>query len=232
MISFVTWLWKTPNYRTAFTAEHVNVLAAMIRRNYIIPCRIICVTNDATGIDPRIEIVPDREDFKDVASPHGKGNPSCFRRLRLFHPDAASDFGPRIVSIDLDSVITGDLRPLFDRPEEFVGWADALRPAQYCGSLTLLTAGARPRVWTDFDPERSPREAKAAGNLGSDQGWISHCLGKGEAQWTQADGVYSYRWDKVRGGPLPANARIVFFTGEPKPWAEMGVAWVREHYRP
>lgn len=223
--SFVCWKWGA-----TYTAEHVNTLHSMVARNYPAPHTFACVTNDATGIDPRVTIIPDAEDFAAVPSPHGRGAVSCYRRLALFHPDAAATIGPRIVSLDLDCVITGDLRPLVDRPEDFIAWRDPLH-RQYNGSLVILTAGARPQVWERFDPGRSPQEALATGLKGSDQGWISHCLPR-EATVGREDGVYSYKWDKVRGGALPANARMVFFTGEPKPWAEAGVEWIREHYHP
>lgn len=232
MISFLCWRWSTPGYRSTFGPEAVNTLAAMIARHYPAPHRMICCTNDATGINPAIEIVADREDFAVTPSPHGDGNPSCYRRLRLFHPDAAQWFGARIVSMDLDCVITGDLRPLVQWPEDYVGWSDPQRPTQYNGSMTLLRTGARPEVWLGFDPERSPAAAKAAGCAGSDQGWVSHCLGPGEAQWTRADGVYSYRMDKLDAKPLPENARVVFFHGKTDPWSPEAqqLDWVRQHY--
>lgn len=232
MISFVCWKWSTPGYRSTFGPEAVNTLARMVRRHYDAPHRFLVVTNDRAGINGEIEIVPDRADFAEVRSPHGSGSPSCYRRLRLFAPDAARTFGERIVSLDLDAVIVGDLRSLVDRPEDFVAWSDPLRPAQYNASFLLLTAGARPRVWTEFDPQRSPREARAAGWIGSDQAWLTHCLGPGEARWSRPDGVYSYRVDKLDRG-LPADARIVFAHGDQDPWGErmQGVAWVREHYR-
>lgn len=232
MISFVAWKWATPGYRSTFDARAVNVLAAMVRRHYPAPHRFICVTNDAAGINGEIEVVRDLEDFADIRSPHGGRAPSCYRRLRIFSADAAATFGERIVQLDLDSVITGDLRPLVDRPEDVVAWSDPLRPAQYNGSFLLLTAGARPQVWDRFDPRRSPREARAAGWLGSDQAWITHCLGPGEARWSRADGVYSYRVDRL-ADRLPEGARIVFAHGREDPWgAEMQrLAWVREYYR-
>jgi alpha-N-acetylglucosamine transferase len=50
--------------------------------------------------------------------------PGCFCRLRMFDPQWQRDRGmvegDRIVSIDLDVVITGPLDPLFYRPEKFV----------------------------------------------------------------------------------------------------------------
>jgi len=236
-LTFVTWLWKPPvGYRSAFAAEHVNVLANMIDRHYTAPHRILCVTDLPKGIDPRVQIVSAWNDYAELGSPHGgiNKNPSCYRRLRAFHPDIGKVFGRRFVSLDLDTVITGDLVPLFDRPEDFVIWGETNPKSWYNGSLWMLTAGARPQVWTDFNPRRSPHDAKRAGRFGSDQGWISHCLGKGEATWSVADGVYSYRVHlKPKGNQLPANARIVNCHGEHDPWdAEMQrIPWVKEHYQ-
>lgn len=225
MISFATFKWGSK-----YSAEHVNTLARMVARHYRSPHRMICVTNDAAGIDPSIEIVADREDFASVPSPHGGSMPSSYRRLRLFSPDIAETFGERIVNLDLDLVITADIQPLFERKESFIGWRDAYWPKQINGSVWMVKAGAHPEVWSDFEPVLSPRYALDRGYKGSDQGYISSML-PDCAKWTQADGVYSFKKDKCES--LPANARIVVFHGEPKPWSErcQRIAWIRQHYR-
>lgn len=234
MLSVVTWKWKPKTgYRSTFGPETVNVLRAMVARHYRQPHRFICVTDDPKGIDPDVEVLPDFGDFAGLPSPHGGQNPSCYRRLRMFHPDAAQWFGDRFVSIDLDVVLTGDLSPLWDRPEAFVMWGDTNRTTFYNGSMLLMTAGARSKVWTEFNPKTSPSAARIAGQFGSDQGWISHCLGSGEATWTTADGVYSYRKHLVPdGGSLPANARVVVFHGAVDPWSRTAQAlpWVKQHW--
>lgn len=231
MITFVCWKWHSPNYRSSFGPLCVNALRDAIGRHYPRPFRFVCVTNDREGLDREIDVVPDREDFANVPSPHGGNNPSCYRRLRVFAPDAGITFGERLVSIDLDCVITGNLLPLFDRCEDFVVWRDPMNAGGYCGSMFMLTAGARSRVWSEFKPATSPREAMAAGCRGSDQGWLRHVLGPGEATWSRADGVYSYRVD-VRKKPLPDDARITFFHGREDPWSPgpQSEAWVREHW--
>lgn len=237
MLTFVTWLWTPPiGYRSNFAAEHVNTLARMIDRHYAPPHRLLCVTDIPTGIDPRVSIVPAWNDYAGVGSPHGgvAKNPSCYRRLRAFHPDIGKVFGRRFVSLDLDTVITGDLAPLFDRPEDFVIWGETNPRSWYNGSQFMLTAGARPQVWQTFDPRRSPHEAKRAGRFGSDQGWISHCLGRGEGTWSTGDGVYSYRVHlRPQGNALPENARVVHFHGEHDPWdpAMQTIDWVERCYQ-
>lgn len=237
--TILCWKW-TPRRdhanqkRYDFSAQSVNTLFSMIRRHYPHPFRAVCVTDDAAGLDRSIEALPLWNEYADVASPHGGRNPSCYRRLRLFHPDAAQWFGQRYVSLDLDAVITGDLSALWDRPEDAVFWGDTnpLPGSHYNGSMMLLTAGARPHVWNDFDPIASPRLSLKARCFGSDQGWISYRLGGGEKKWTRADGVYSYRNEIAHHQKrLPENARIVFFHGEHNPWhpyVQENCPWVRE----
>lgn len=238
MLSVICWKWKpAPGYRSQFGPNTVNVLRKMVRRHYPDEHRFLCVTDDAAGLDPEVEVVPAWNDFATVPSPSGARNPSCYRRLRAFAPDIAATFGDRFVSLDLDIVITGDLRPLWNRSEDFVIWGDTNPRTFYNGSMFLMTAGARPKVWTSFNPATSPKLPRAHGHMGSDQAWISFCLGPKEAQWTQADGVYSFR-NHLNGETadpkreLPPNAKVVVFHGAVDPWTARGqrLEWVRTHY--
>lgn len=230
----VCFKWRpAPGYRSVFRAEAVNTLQRMVARHYAEPHSFVCVTDDPAGLDPSIRVVPLWSDFAQVPSPHGRHNPSCYRRLKVFDPAIVDVLGPRFVCVDLDTVITGDLAPLWNRSEDFVIWGETHPTSFYNGSMFLLSAGARPQVWTDFDPRTSPRRAKAAGRFGSDQGWISYRLGKGEATWGRDDGVYSYRVHiQPLANRLPENARMVMFHGATDPWslAMKRVPWVQEHY--
>lgn len=238
MITVICWKWQPhAGYRSTYPPETVNVLRDMVRRHYPHPHRFVCVTDQPQGIDRDVEIIPAWNDFAHVPSPHGgTKNPSCYRRLRLFHPDAAQWFGDRFVSLDLDMVITGDLTPLWNRTEDVVFWGDTNpQPAShYNGSMMLIRAGSRPHVWSRFDPKVSPSLSLKAKAWGSDQGWISYCLGGKEAKWTRSDGVYSFRND-LKGHPkLPDNARVVVFHGRFDPWqhdVQKRWPWVKAHYR-
>lgn len=236
MISVCCFKWNTPGYRSQFTGGHVNTLKAMVERCYPDPHRFICLTDDPAGIDASVEVLPLWDTFKDLKNPNWPDTgPSCYRRLPIFSKDFARIAGPRFVSIDIDVVLTADVRPLWNRDEDFVIYASATAGYHYNGSMMLMTTGARSQVFEDFDPERSPRLAMAAGNNGSDQGWIQYRLGRHEARWTRFDGVYGYRTDmKGRQKTLPEGARIVIFHGKPDPWDEGARAaspWIAEHYR-
>lgn len=246
-LAVVTWLWRQDGYHTRFGPEHVNVLRDAVARGYDRPHRFVCVTDDPTGLAAGVEVVSLGDYLADLPNPCARNGPSCYRRLRLFARDAAATFGAkRIVSLDLDTVVVGDLTPLWEGPDRLVLWRDPLFwNSLYNGSMVLLDAGVRPDVWEEFDPERSPRLAKAAGLFGSDQAWISYRLGVGVPTWGREDGVYSFRLlddprlrercylDLPTQTDLPAGARIVFFHGRSNPWdpeVRDRYPWVRDHY--
>lgn len=236
MLDVVTFKWKPPFvYRSKFTAQTVNVLYAMVARHYHAPFRFSCITDDPAGLDPRVRPLPMFEEHASLISTHGRQNPSCYRRLKLFAPEARELIGERILSLDLDMVITDDVTPIWNRPEDFVAWEGTAGRNPYNGSMVMLTAGARPHVWSEFEPERSPRLARQAGYIGSDQAWIALRLGPNEARWTRDDGVYSWRMHlRRKSGTLPAGARIVIFHGSADPWlssTQRLAPWLTDHWR-
>lgn len=236
MLDIVCFKWKpAPGYRSKFGPETVNILSRMVARNYG-EHRFSCITDDPSGIDKHIRVIPLWSEFANVPSPHGVRNPSCYRRLKLFSPEAANIVGNRFAVMDLDTVILGDIRPILDRPEEFIMWREIDPRSYYNGSLWMMTAGARRQVYDKFNPATSPQEAKKAGRFGSDQGWISHILGRGEATWKDSDGIYSFRLrEHLDDGrkPLPSNARMVMFHGgtDPDSPRAQRIPWIRKHYR-
>lgn len=235
MLTVVCFLWRQEGYHV-FLPEHVNVLASAVARNYQRPHRFVCVTDETEGFSPAVERVEPwwdrRLDLVKNPSKAGVG-PNCYRRLALWRSDAGERLGgaERIVSLDIDTVVTGDLAPLWDRPEPIVLWRDPLFPAKlFNGSMVLLTPGARPDIWSDFIPGSSPALTRDNGYFGSDQAWISYKINGDAAAWAREDGVYSFRLlgrktlDRTvyRTMPplagLPVNARIVMFHGDTKPW--------------
>jgi hypothetical protein len=194
------------------------------------PHRFICVTDDADGIDPGVEIVPLWDDYAAVPSPCGARQPSCYRRLKAFSREAPALFGARFVSLDLDCVVTGDLAPLWDREEDFVIWGDTSPRTPYNGSMFLLRAGARRQVWEDFDPKTSPAKGRALGYFGSDQAWIGARLGPHEKRSGRRPtaSIRIATTSSRSSGELPDNARIVMFHGASIPGRRSAaLAWVR-----
>lgn len=232
MLTVLTWLWRQPESKNAYTAAHVNIWAAMVRRHLAQPHRLACVTDLPEGIDPGVEIIAPPREFEDVRIPTwNERRPQCLRRLSMFRADAARIFGERFVCMDLDVAIGGSLDPLFAGDHAFRMFRGSAPGRPYNGSMMLLKAGARTQVYERFTPQGATEAGRKF--VGSDQAWISHVLGPREATWGAEHGVHWWRnrpqADAERGG-----ARIIFFPGQPKPWdvATYDVdPWVAAHYR-
>lgn len=230
MIRIICWLWRQPEGRTSYDASHVNIFADMVRRNCSIPFSLGCVTDMPEGINPGVDIIPLPTDFAEVKPVWGPRKPNCFRRLAMYRRDAADIFGgERIASFDLDCVIGGDLAPVLDRTEDLVLFKGTSPDRYYNGSLQLLTAGCRPQVFDDFNQAAALESGERF--CGSDQAWLMHKLGPGEATWDEADGVYFYGrdWTSLRDTVAP---RILFYPGKLKPWtARLIDPFTRRNYR-
>ncbi|MGH7023090.1 MAG: hypothetical protein ACREEB_05795, partial [Caulobacteraceae bacterium] len=207
-ITFLTFKWKAhPRYRYSFAAGHVNVLAGMIRRNLPNPHRFICYTDEPDGID--LGLVDVREiwtTYADLAN-YPRVSPAGFRRLKMFSRDALTWLGERIVMMDLDTVITGDLTLVLDRSEDFVANRGTIPTMAYNSGLIMFTAGARPQLWEEFDAVASLEFIRSLGLPHTDDGWMCAKLGPGEAKFGPENGVYSFRNDLLKKrDTLPENA--------------------------
>lgn len=240
MLIVSTWKWAQA-YRHSFRAEYANVLERMVRRNYEGNLRFVTITDDPEGVDG--ETFPLWDDFSDLpnASSTAVGDlPSCYRRLKLFDPDTQKALGvgegDRLVSIDLDMVVVGNLNRLWDRDDDFVGWRvnNKINGSSYNGSMWMLRPGAYPQVWKSFRPDFSPKIAKRSGYNGSDQAWMSYVIGQ-KAGWSKQDGFYTRTETMAAGRSAPpADATVVSFHGRVKPWdavAGEGPAWVSRYWR-
>jgi hypothetical protein len=216
MITVVQFLWFNPNERRnsqyVYTCHNVNRAKRAISANLRVPHRFVVVSDRSEGFDPDIKVVP----LDMSAFPHRGRYP----KLMVFRHDAAELFGERILMVDLDVCVAGDLTPLVERKEDVVFWDGNPDPRfakkghpLYNTSIVLLRAGSRPEVWDRFDRETTPALVKAENKDGSDQVWVSKII-PGEATWDQKDGIYLAR---EIGATLPGNARLVFFPGKENP---------------
>jgi hypothetical protein len=224
MITICTWLWGNK-----FDVYDVLKLVAGVRRNLAQPHNFLCLSDrfhDIIGID--CGPIPD----EDLTKTKG-----CFARLRMFDPEwqEAWMIGDRLVCIDLDTVITGKLDPLFDRPEPFVimQGGNAANPCPYNGALMMLRAGAHPEIWSDFSVEKAATIPHY--EFPDDQGWIHHKVPDAPGWRTGHEtGVYVFGkpgWPTGAGEDLPTDARLVTFNGARTPKKFHHLRWVREHWR-
>ncbi len=232
MIRVVCWKWKNPGllkkgHGFSFSSEHVNRLYSMVKRHLHIPFEFCCITDDPRGIVDGIRTIPLWQDHRNLGG--------CYVRLKAFSEEMKEIIGPRFVWMDLDTVILGDITPLFDRTEDMVIWGDTARNTPYNGSMVLMNAGSRKQVWETFSPDKKELGRKL-GYVGTDQAYIAACLGPHEKRWSTHDGVYSFRCHiKATGKTIPPpGARIIFFHGSADP--SHGIIqdrypWVKTNWR-
>lgn len=234
--SIVCWLWHGSGLGDRpYLPEHVNTLRRAVARHMSRPHRFVCVADTADGFDPEVEVFPTPAEARAIGhlrTPEGGRFPSCYRRLWNFS-EGAQALGDRLLCIDIDVVPTADWSPLFDSPQDFVGWRpyrDWGARMRFGGGVYLITPGTRTRVWTEFRGTDSQNKARRAGFRGSDQAWISYMLGKSEPYYGRDAGIYSIRDMRGSEHDLPADARMVHFNGPTKPWSSP-LRWVKEHWR-
>ncbi len=204
-------------------AQYTNILFDSVSRNLAegYEARFICFTDDAAGLDPRIDTRP-------LPNPELKG---WWHKLSLFKP-GLFDEGDRVLYFDLDTVITGRLDELAalrrsDVPSFDDGFAilrDAYRPAGLQSSIMAWRAnGNAGIIWRTWERAGFPEVD------GGDQAWIER------VPYLEADilqdkfpGLFvSY---KVSGGAIPDKASVVFFHGEPRPH-EVTTGWVPQVWK-
>lgn len=226
MLTVVTYWWGTK-----YGAHEVRKLMAGLHRGMQEPFRFMAITDNVNREPdiPKWEI-PEQD-------LHLTKIPGCLARLRLFDPEWQQQNGilegSRIVCIDLDVVVTGDLYPLLYRAENFMilQGANASNPCPYNGSIWMLRAGYRPDVWSDFSLEAADKVKHAP--FADDQSWFAHNLpNAGGWQAGPSSGVYAFKkpgWPK--GDDLPNGAALVAFPGWRSPDKFTHLPWVREHWR-
>lgn len=216
-LTILTWLWHQEVSRFHYTAAHVNTWAKAIRANTTLDIELACVTDMPKGIDKSIEIIPlpDEFDYKVAKWRIDMGLPQCFRRVSMFSPKAEKVFGKRFASVDLDMVVFGNLDHVFGCQDDFRMLRGGSGSRPYNGSLLMMDAGARSEVYEKFSPEAAEKACKKY--VGSDQAWISYCLGWGEKVFNrQDDGIYFLSRGVFKRLKLSDDIKLAFFPGEPK----------------
>lgn len=201
---------------TKYGPEYVNILFDMVRRN--LPAgfagRFICFTDDATGIDPAIQI-------KDVPSDlHG-----WWAKLFLFS-EGAFPKGERVLYFDLDTVITGPLDAIARYDGVFAILKDAYRPKGLQSAVMAWKAGTLTEIWEGWNLAGRHQPA------GGDQEFIESFSGlRMRLDLWQDIFPNMFRSYKVecRNG-IPKGTSVVFFHGNPRPH-EVTYGWVPEVWK-
>lgn len=216
-LNVITWKWG--GARSFYNGRHVNALYRMISENLTVPFDFTCITDDATGIDARVNVV-DLPDFTHLP-PNRRGGTSCYVRLWVFSDEAKEKLGTRVVSLDLDVVVTNNLDKLFSETGEFVAWFDPASPAyRYQGGFYIHQLGTRTYLWDEFKGQETQDMTRAAGLNGTDQAWMSYRLPV-EQFVNKKHGLWKAKEFSQMGNPFRESC-LVQLQGDWPPWDGRG----------
>jgi hypothetical protein len=209
--------------------KHVRHLKDAVKEHLTAPHEFICITDDPDKFDLDADIRAVKLD----TTCHVPGKE--WAKWMTFHPDGQNLFGgERMLQLDLDAVICGNIDHLVWRDEDIVCWRNPARqpylnPAKYTGrayyngSIILHTLGTGAYGYNLF----ADNKRKIAGRMRDTQCLMSFLLGPDAPYWDDLDGIYRLERDDTPGSgigrylDLPKGACMVFFPGsEHKPWLE------------
>jgi hypothetical protein len=232
-----------------YGSDYVNKLHNMVARHLHRPHRFICLTDDAQGIDPEIEVKPIPPvgfDEFDQRKPWTFGH--GWLKLTSF-ANPLYDLQGRTLFLDLDIVIVDSLDPFFDQKGEFIvikEWDKSDGTGNT--SAYIYTIGAHADA---LDHLKSGYPASIA-DVRNEQEFITGYLSRqGKLSYWPEAWCRSFKRHCLRRGimgwfqppTIPEGARIIAFHGKPNPpdaiagvsgkWYRrvMPTAWVTEHWR-
>lgn len=189
-----------PDGRCDYDAGYVTKLFRMVARHLPQPHRFVCLSN----VDVPVARVP---------LEHGWGH--WWAKMELFRPDIDG----RLLAIDLDTVITGDMTAIAAQQQSTM-LSDFNVPAWAASGLMMLTEEDRAKVWKAWMVYPETHIKRQGGH--GDGGFIRAVLDP-VARWQDLlpGQVVSYKNHVRPAGKVPPGARVVCFHGRPRP-AELG----------
>jgi hypothetical protein len=205
MLNVICFYWRgidRPGWMDPFLAvEYISKLQAGIARNLTLKHKFICFTNE----DVQIKGVETRM----FGSPSYKG---CLPKLCAFDPKNGLE--GRVVMLDLDIVITGDLDEMFSYDGSFMTREAFRVPGKSGGDMVFFEAGKHPDIWMDFRFKTSrfistykAQERSVYRDLRPDCDFV---------QRNYPGQVLSYR-NHVKKTGMTDSCRVVSFHGKPRP---------------
>jgi len=246
MIHIICFFWVDSARRRSYqiSPEDVRVWDSMVARNVTVPHHRLCVTHRPDLVGDFISTIP-----LDLEK-HVPG--TCLVKLQAHKIGGVAKEGDRVLLMDIDCVVTGNLDPLITGdPYRFwlnPNFAVGGKRGFIQGSMQLFTVGETAHLWREFDPKRTPGWLNRRFG-GGEQAWISERMNLNYpepgwewdvATWDESHGVYGAgrlvngKMGEGVQSELPANARIVFCPGDRSPsQPEMQARhpWIRDFWR-
>jgi len=211
MVTFLTVLKskkELSDFRTGYSIykpEHVYALKKQIEKYYPHPHRFICLT--------------DFEDMKCESIKLLHNFIGWWSKMELFRSDIP---GEHFFYFDLDTVLVGDISCYIDAQYTLAGLAEVQAPGLVSGRLgsgVMAWRGDHSHIYKKFMENSAAMMEKYA--VGGDQHIINDIAvaGSGFKPMQEIDsGCINYKHNLPDKENPPANAKIIYYHGVPKPW--------------
>lgn len=212
---------------TMYGADYVNRLYGMVSRNLSSPFRLVCLTDDRSGIRPEVDCF----DLPELGVPHPVRTRGKWRKQILWGASVPGLSGVALF-IDLDSVIVGPLDDYFTigNPQDVYVARNWARPLEKLGQTSVFRfpVGGNAHLLANFraDPQGTADKYKF------EQHYVTAAVKGGVKFWPEA-WTRHFRLHCLPAFPLryfvaarlPPGARIVTFPGGPNPDDVMDGRW-------
>ena len=172
---------------TKYGPEYVNKLFSMVERNCTVSYEFVCLTDDTSGLDPRI---------KTISLPSNLQGWWC--KPYMYSKDLP--INGTILYMDLDVVIASNIDKLFSyQPNQWCTIRDftrTMRPdwKKYNSSVVRFKTGQLDHVWTEFQKDQHNIQRKFHG----DQDWLFDATRKNQAILYPDSWILSWKWEVRR----------------------------------
>lgn len=200
MINIVTIKWGEE-----FDARYVNLLYTAVLNHTSLPFKFYCFTNEPDNLLPEIIVKP---------LPYSLPTDGCWPKLYLFSKEAG--LSGRVVYLDLDTIITGDITPLLSLDVSFASLYNIFKylrtgKREVGGGILVWDADKYYWIWKDYIIQREIVEGRYVGS--GDQGYLNDMVHhKYFLQDLFPNKIVSYKAE----GYNP-EAMLVYFHGSPRP---------------
>ena len=169
-----------------YSAKYVNVLKNMVARHTTVAYKFSCLTDDATDLDPEINV---------IKLPKDPWIKTWWSKLWMFAPEMPLE--GNILYFDLDVVIFDNIDELFT----FQGKFNIIRDFNRCrikdwklsnSSCMRWQTGTMNYLWTDFKDRWHTVMQQNHG----DQDWITKKATK-DISWFPDEWIRSYKWEMI-----------------------------------
>lgn len=201
---------------TKFGADYVNSLFKMVERNLTLPHRFVCFTDNAEGLDERIEVRPLPE-LNDEGLPD-----KAWKKLGLF-TDQLADLEGDALFLDLDVVIKDNIDAFFEVPGDFVIIKDWDFPDDIIGNSSVFRFKVKQHkdIIENFYKEGMDIRKRYK----NEQAFLSYQMhNKGILSYWDKSWCVSFKRNCLRPFPLnffqepkEPDCKIVVFHGRPNP---------------